>query len=104
MKRASLILFLLTICAPCRAASAHGVVGDYIFLEPLTAEDPTPANEFDVIQPGWVKSSDGRTFSLATSIEKVLAHDSEGLSRFSIGGGTNWSYVSPAAGPSFSTP
>jgi hypothetical protein len=99
MKRLSLILFLLSICPPCRLAWAHGVVGDYVFLEPLIAQDPTPANEFDIIQPGWVKSSDGRTFSLATSIEKVLAHDSEGLSRFSIGGGTNWSYQSPKDGP-----
>jgi hypothetical protein len=78
---------------------AHGVVGDYVFLEPLIAQDPTPANEFDVLAPSWVKNADGRTFAIATSIEKILATDSEGLPRFSIGGGTNWSYQSPKDGP-----
>ena len=29
-------------------ACAHGVVGDYVFLEPLITEDPTPANELDI--------------------------------------------------------
>jgi len=76
---------------------AHGVVGDYVFLEPLITEDPTPANEFDILQPGWTRSADGRSLVLATSIEKVLALDSAGVPRFSIGGGTDWSYQSPKA-------
>ena len=96
-----LIVFLLLLyaAAPVTSVCAHGVVGDYVFLEPLIAQDPTPANEFDVIGPSWVKNANGRTFAISTSIEKVLATDSEGLPRFSIGGGTNWSYQSPKDGP-----
>jgi hypothetical protein len=101
MKLKNLIAFLIlaSICAPPASAWAHGVVGDYVFLEPLVAGDPTPANEFDIVQPGWTRTSEGRTFAIATSIEKVLAKDSEELPRFSIGAGTNWSYLSPKDGP-----
>ena len=101
MKLKDLIAFVVmaSICLPPAFAWAHGVVGDYVFLEPLVAEDPTPANEFDIVQPGWARTSEGRNFSIGTSIEKILATDSEGLPRFSIGGGTNWSYQSPKHGP-----
>jgi hypothetical protein len=95
-----LIIFLLaSICAPPVSAWAHGVVGDYVFLEPLITEDPTPANELDIVEPGWARTSEGRTFSIGNEIEKVLIVDSEGLPRFSAGGGTNWSYLSPKEGP-----
>jgi hypothetical protein len=99
MKNLLAVIILASICAPPPSAWAHGVVGDYVFLEPLIAEDPTPANELDIVQPGWARTADGRTFSIGTSIEKILATDSEGLPRFSLGGGTNWSYQSPNQGP-----
>ena len=81
------------------SASAHGVVGDYIFLEPLVAEDPTPANEFDVVQPEWRRSAEGRSFSIGTELEKVLGADAQGLPRFSASVGTSWQYNSPIEGP-----
>ncbi|MBE3605186.1 hypothetical protein IMX07_16400 [bacterium] len=93
---------LLTILAPARTAFAHGVVGDYIFLEPLIAEDPTPANELDIVEPQWTKTSDGRTFSLGTSIEKVLATDANEMPRLSVGAGSSWIYQSPKDGPNVS--
>jgi hypothetical protein len=99
LKKLIAFVVLASICAPPGSAWAHGVVGDYIFLEPLIAEDPTPANEFDVVAPGWARTSDGRTLTIGTEIEKVLATDSAGLPRLSIGGGTNWSYQSPKDGP-----
>ena len=102
MKLKSLIAFLIlaSICAPPATAWAHGVVDDYIFLEPLIADDPTPANELDVVQPRWTRTSDGRSFAIGTSIEKVLATDSEGTCPDSVSAaGPNWSYQSPKAGP-----
>jgi hypothetical protein len=90
---------VLAILARPQSARAHGVVGDYIFLEPLIAEDPTPANELDIVQPYWTRGAGGRTLSIGSSIEKVLGTDSEGLPRFSIGGGTSWLYQSPNDGP-----
>ncbi len=83
-----------------RPAWAHGVVGDYIFLEPLVTQDPTPANELDILQPSWVKSSDANRYSIASSIEKVLWIDDNQMPRFSIGGGSGWQHSSPYVGPS----
>ena len=101
LKLKKLIVFLLfaSTCAPPASAWAHGVVGDYVFMEPLITGDPTPANEFDVVAPSWARTSEGRTFSIGTEIEKVLILDNEGLARFSMGGGTSWSYQSPKEGP-----
>ncbi len=82
------------------SVSAHGVVGDYMFLEPLIAEDPTPANELDIVQPQWTKTADGHTYAIGTSIEKVLGADANGQARFSIGVGTSWQHQSPNDGPS----
>jgi hypothetical protein len=87
-------LFLL-IVSYGGVASAHGVVGDYVFLEPLITQDPTPANELDILQPSWVRSSDANTYSIAFSMEKVLYLDGEYMPRFSIGGGSNWNHISP---------
>ena len=95
-----IVLVVASICAPPASAWAHGVVGDYVFLEPLVAEDPTPANELDIVQPGWARTSEGKTYSIGSGIEKVLWKDVEGLPRFSMGGGANWSYLSPDDGPS----
>ncbi|MHB8383235.1 MAG: hypothetical protein ACYDC3_12965 [Candidatus Binataceae bacterium] len=99
MRRFALILSLLATMGWAPIARAHGVVGDYMFLEPLIAEDPTPANELDIVQPQWTRSASGRTFSIGSSIEKVLGTDSEGLPRFSVGVGTSWIYHSPKEGP-----
>jgi hypothetical protein len=98
MNRVIAVLLFASICAPPTSAWAHGVVGDYVFLEPLIAEDPTPANELDIVEPGWTRAADGRTFTLGNEIEKVLLVDSHGLPRFSAGGGTNWSYHWPRHG------
>jgi hypothetical protein len=81
-------------------ASAHGVVGDYMFLEPLVADDPTPANELDLLEPVWNRTSDGTNYSIGSGIEKVLIYDREGLPRFSVGADTAWTYDSPKEGPS----
>src|ERR1700690_847138 len=95
--RVGAVVFVVC-CLAAGTAYAHGVVGDYVFLEPLITEDPTPANELDIVQPTWTKSADGRTFSIGTSIEKVLGTDSEGLPRFSLGAGTAWQYQWPNDG------
>jgi hypothetical protein len=89
-----------TIIAHAPLALAHGVVGDYVFLEPLATEDPTPANEFDIVQPSWVRSSDANTYSIGFSLEKVVYVDANEMPRFSIGVENSWSHVSPYEGPS----
>src|ERR1700738_1016927 len=94
MRRISVLALILATAMPT-AAFAHGVVGDYIFLEPLITQDPTPANELDILAPSWVKSSDANTYSIAFSIEKVLYADDDYVPRFSVGGGSGWSHVSP---------
>jgi hypothetical protein len=97
-------VFLLLVCGagvyPC-SALAHGVLGDYIFIEPNVTQDPTPANELDILQPTWVRSSDANTYSIASSIEKVLWIDQKYMPRASVGASTSWSYVSPYLGASF---
>jgi hypothetical protein len=85
---------LLIVPAP---VFAHGVVGDYIFLEPIITQDPTPANELDILAPSWVRSADANTYSIGFSMEKVLYLDENYVPRFSIGGGSSWSHVSPFA-------
>ena len=81
-------------------AFAHGVVGDYVFLEPIITQDPTPANEFDILAPSWVRSADANTYSIGFSIEKVLYIDDQYMPRFSVGAGSDWSHHSPFQGPS----
>jgi hypothetical protein len=88
----------LTIAIPT-AAFAHGVVGDYVFLEPLIAEDPTPANEFDIAVPSWNKTSGGNNFSLGYSLEKVLYEDQAYMPRFSVGVSNAWHYQWPKQAP-----
>jgi hypothetical protein len=91
---ALVLLVLLIVPTP---VFAHGVVGDYSFLEPLITQDPTPANELDILAPSWVRSSDANTYNIGFSIEKILYLDENYVSRFSIGGGSSWSHVSPFA-------
>jgi hypothetical protein len=95
---ATAALIVLSICY-ARPAHAHGVVGDYVFLEPLITQDPTPANELDILQPSWVKSSDANNYSIGADIEKVIYVDEGDMPRVSMGGGTSWNYVGPYHGP-----
>ena len=81
-------------------AWAHGVVGDYVFLEPVITQDPTPANELDILQPSWVKTRDANNYAVGFSVEKVLYLDGNYMPRFSVGGGSNWSHSAPYQGPS----
>jgi len=98
MKYGCVLLLVLAIAIPT-AAFAHGVVGDYVFLEPLIAEDPTPANEFDIAQPSWTKASDGHDFTLGYSLEKVLYLDDNEMPRFSVGLDNAWHYQWPKNTP-----
>jgi hypothetical protein len=88
------LALILAIAIPTNVFG-HGVVGDYVFLEPLITQDPTPANELDILAPSWVRSSDANTYSIGFSIEKVLYVDDNYVPRFSVGGGSGWSHVSP---------
>jgi len=99
MRRKTIFALMIAFAMRASAAYAHGVVGDYIFLEPLITQDPAPANEFDILAPSWVKSSDGNSYSIASSIEKVLWIDDNYMPRFSIGGGSGWQHQSPFHGP-----
>ena len=92
------LVIFIAVFVSARAAAAHGVVGDYIFLEPIITQDPTPANELDILQPSWVKSSAANTYAIAFSVEKILYTDESHMPRFSIGGGTNWSHAAPYEG------
>jgi hypothetical protein len=95
MKVVSASIILAFVMSHGSLAIAHGVVGDYVFLEPLITQDPTPANELDFLQPSWVRSNDSNTYSIGFSMEKVLYVDDEYVPRFSVGGGSNWTHVSP---------
>jgi hypothetical protein len=91
---------LVALCALHTNAYAHGVVGDYVFLEPLITQDPAPANELDILAPSWNRSSDANTYSIGSSVEKVLWLDDNHMPRFSIGGGSGWVHQSPFQEPS----
>jgi hypothetical protein len=100
MRRNLIFVLMMAFALRASAACAHGVVGDYVFLEPLVAEDPTPANELDILEPSWVKSSDANDYSIGFSGEKVLWIDDNYQPRFSLAAGTAWHHVSPYQGPS----
>ena len=100
MRRKIVFALMIVFAMRASAAHAHGVVGDYIFLEPLITQDPAPANELDILAPSWVKSSTGNNYSIASSVEKVLWIDDNYMPRFSIGGGSGWQHQSPFEGPS----
>lgn len=93
-------VIITAVCVFAKMANAHGVVGDYVFLEPLITQDPTPANELDILGPAWVRSTDANTYAISSSIEKILWIDDDHMPRFSVGGGTNWSHNSTFHGPS----
>jgi hypothetical protein len=100
MRAIGAISLVLLIMSYDTSASAHGVVGDYVFLEPLITEDPTPANELDILQPSWVRSNDANNYSIGFSMEKILYIDDQYMPRFSVGGGSGWNHVSPFVGHS----
>ncbi|HLI64582.1 MAG TPA: hypothetical protein VKV05_14400 [Terriglobales bacterium] len=102
IRKRLLLIALAAAAVQCLAPNAwsHGVVGDFTFLEPLVAEDPTPANELDLVEPQWNRVAGGRTYAIGSSVEKILGTDQEGWPRFSIGGGTSWIYQSPDQGSS----
>jgi hypothetical protein len=98
MNRIVAIALVLLSVSHAHLAWAHGVVGDYIFLEPLVAEDPTPANELDLAEPGWVKSSDANDYSIGFELEKVRYRDRNYMPRFSVSVATGWHHLSPFEG------
>lgn len=98
MRRVCALTLMMAIAIPA-TAFAHGVVGDYVFLEPLVAEDPTPANELNIAQPSWNKTSGGNDFSLGYSFEKVLYLDETYMPRFSVGIENDWQYQWPKNEP-----
>ena len=100
MRKILLLSLVCTFAMRVGIAQAHGVVGDYVFLEPLITQDPAPANELDILQPSWGKSSGGNSYSIAFSVEKVLWLDDNYMPRFSIGGGSGWKHQSPYHGAS----
>lgn len=105
MKRIAVFLLVILTVMPSASALAHGVVGDYMFLEPLIAEDPTPANELDIVQPSWTKSSDGHDYSIGFSIEKILmggGPEDGWVPRLSVGAESSWNYQSPKEGSNVS--
>src|SRR5258708_34557863 len=95
------LAMITAVFAFATTAGAHGVVGDYVFIEPLITQDPTPANELDIFGPSWVKSSDANTYAISSSLEKVLWLDDNRMPRFTIGGGPNWSHPATFEGPHF---
>jgi hypothetical protein len=71
----SVAVMLLATQLSVRTSWAHGVVGDYVFLEPVITQDPTPANELDILAPSWVKTRDANNYAVGFSVEKVLYLD-----------------------------
>jgi len=55
-----LALTLVSIMSFYGLMLAHGVVGNYVCLEPVIVQDPIPANE-DILQLSGVLSSDVNT-------------------------------------------
>lgn len=98
MKYLWLLALAASLMTPVRAW-AHGVVGDYTFLEPLVADDANPKNEFDIFKPSWYRTADGREFGLDFSMEKVLVRDHEGNNLLSLEVGSAWQANSPKDGP-----
>lgn len=94
MRRGLVLLAIvsLPIVMPCATARAHGIVGDYMFLEPIITEDANPKNEFDILQPMWYRTAQGRQFTLGSSIEKKLSKN------VSLTLATEWMDISPSQG------
>lgn len=109
VRRVYVFVLLGLLAAPAPRAMAHGVVGDYTFLEPIVADDANPKNEFDILRPGWVNAAGGRQFSLGFSFEKVIVAAPESWSGGAPGGGlvslevgSEWRDESLKEGPALS--
>ena len=100
MKATSAIFLVALIMSCAGTASAHGVVGDYVFLEPLVAEDPTPANELDLPTSAWVKNNEANDYSVGFELEKVLYRDEDHMPIFSLSVDNAWHHLSPYKGAS----
>jgi hypothetical protein len=72
MRRLYVSLLVGLLLMPSATAWAHGVVGDYTFLEPIVADDANPKNDFDILRPQETWPRDGREFSLGFSFEKTI--------------------------------
>ena len=99
MRRKLVLTLMIVFAVRASSAHAHGVVGDYVFLEPLIAEDPTPANELDILEPSWVKSSDANDYAIGFSGEKVLWIDDNYMPRFSLAAGNGVASCFTVPGP-----
>ncbi len=104
MRRLCALMLLIAMAIPA-IAFAHGTVGDYMFLEPIVADDANPKNELDILRPEEIWTADGRQFSLGFSFEKVLIPAPESMSNGVPGGGlvsieigSAWNYLSPRTG------
>jgi hypothetical protein len=75
---------LALLAAISGTAAAHGTVGDYTFIEPLVTEDANPKNEFSILRPSWVRTSEGKQFTLGFSLEKKLSEEA------SVSIGSSW--------------
>ncbi len=87
MKKLAILILLVGIAMSGSTAWAHGTVGDYTFLEPIVADDANPKNEFDILKPQWIRTADGREFSLGFFLEKVLIPAPESYANGLPGGG-----------------
>ncbi len=55
------------------SASAHGIVGKRLFIEPLVTEDANPKNELDLPVLEVIQTPDGHAINFNYSIEKKLS-------------------------------
>lgn len=109
MRRLCVAVLVGVLFIPSAEVWAHGVVGDYTFLEPIVADDANPKNEFDILRPQEVWTRDGRQFSLGFSFEKTVIPAPESYSNGEPGGGlvsielgSAWLDQSPRQGPNLS--
>ena len=87
MRRLCTAALMVVLLSPCAKVWAHGVVGDYTFIEPIVADDANPKNEFDILRPQETWTRDGREFGLGFSFEKTIIPAPESYSNGVPGGG-----------------
>lgn len=105
MQRHRVALIMVLTLLPAARVFAHGIVGDYTFIEPIVTDDANPKNEFDILKPQWFRTAAGRQFSLGFSLEKALVSAPQsasspgpGSALVSIEIGSGWLYESPKKG------
>lgn len=109
MQRLYLFVLGALLLMPTARTWAHGVVGDYTFIEPIVTDDANPKNEFDILRPQETWTRDGREFSLGFSFEKAIVPAPGSYSNGTAGGGlvslevgSEWLDQSPQEGPAVS--